>query len=131
MKTIDFNDFLKLDIRIGKVVEAKEVEGSDKLIRCLVDFGSLNDDPDSSGEDPGKQAGLGEKVIFSGIKEWYKPEDLVGKSFPYVINLEPRKMFGEESQGMLLAAAPIDEDGNRKAVLLAPVEDVEPGTKVI
>src|SRR3990172_3119425 len=92
MITID--DFKKLDIRIGKVLEASEVVGSEKLIRCVVDFGEL-----------------GTRVIFSGIKKWYKPEELVGKLLPYIVNLEPRKMpsyvktsegkfVQEESQGM-------------------------------
>ena len=112
-ETIKFEDFAKLDIRIGKVVEATEVEGSDKLLRCVVDFGEE----------------LGRRVIFSGIKKWYKPEDLVGKLLPYVVNLEPRKMFGEESQGMLVAAAP-EVNGEETAVLLQVASEVELGTKV-
>jgi len=68
--TIKIDDFAKLDIRIGKVVEAKEVEGSDKLLRCVVDFGEE----------------LGQRVIFSGIKKWYKPEEIEGKMLPYIIN---------------------------------------------
>jgi methionine--tRNA ligase beta chain len=96
MITID--DFAKLDIRIGKVLEAIEVEGSDKLLRCVVDFG-----PE-----------MGERIIFSGIKKWYKPEELVDKLLPYIVNLEPRKMFGEESQGMLVAAAPENENQEKR-----------------
>ena len=112
--TIKIDDFAKLDIRIGKVVEAKEVEGSDKLLRCVVDFGEE----------------LGQRVIFSGIKKWYKPEEIEGKMVRYIINLEPRMMFGEESQGMLMAAAP-EVDGEKTAVLLTTIENVELGTKVI
>ncbi|OGM25702.1 hypothetical protein A2962_03995 [Candidatus Woesebacteria bacterium RIFCSPLOWO2_01_FULL_39_61] len=111
MITID--DFKKLDIRIGKVLEASEVVGSEKLIRCVVDFGEL-----------------GTRVIFSGIKKWYSPSDLVGKLLPYIVNLEPRRMFGEESQGMLVAAAP-SVDGEEKAALLIPDEKLEPGTRII
>lgn len=114
MDTITIDDFAKVDIRVGKVVEAKEVEGSEKLIRCVVDFGSE----------------VGTRIIFSGIKKWYKPEDLEGKLLPYIVNLEPRKMMGEESQGMLVAAAP-EVDGEKEAVLLTPLSDVEPGTKII
>lgn len=113
MITID--DFAKIDIRIGKVIEAAKVEGSDKLIRQVVDFG-----PD-----------LGQRIIFSGIKKWYKPEDLVGKLLPYVVNLEPRPMFGEESQGMLVAAAPENQDGEKEAKLVTPDGEVTPGTKII
>lgn len=115
MDTITIDDFQKLDIRIGKVVEATEVGGSDKLIRCVVDFGLK----------------LGQRIIFSGIKKWYKPEDLVGKLLPYIVNLEARAMFGEESQGMLVAAAPENKDGDKEAVLLVVDREVMPGTKII
>lgn len=114
MDTITIDDFAKIDIRIGKVIEAKEVEGSEKLMRCVVDFG-----PE-----------LGQRIIFSGIKKWYKTDELVGKLLPYVVNLQPRKMMGEESQGMLMAVDS-EADGEKTAVLLSPLIDVEPGTKVI
>ena len=105
---ITIDDFVKLEIRIGKVVEATVPEGSKKLIRQVVDFGEE----------------VGKRIIFSGILEWYQPEDLVGKQMPYVINLEPRKMMGEESQGMLVAA------GGETAVLLHPDKEVESGMMV-
>lgn len=114
MDTIEFSDFLKLDIRVGKVVKAEAVEDSDKLIKTTVDFGEL-----------------GERIIVSGIREWHKPEDLVGMHLPYIVNLEPKKILGIESQGMLLAAAPINADGKKSAVLLKAIDGVEPGTKVI
>jgi len=113
MSEITIEDFAKLDIRIGKIIEAKEVTGSDKLIRCLVDFGEL-----------------GKRVIFSGIKKWYKPDDLVGKLLPYVVNLKPRKMFGEESQGMLIAAV-VEINDEKEAVLLSVDKVVEPGTRIM
>jgi tRNA-binding protein len=100
MITID--DFLKVEIRVGTVLEATEVEGSEKLIKQVVDFGEL-----------------GERQILSGIKKWFKPEDLVGKQFVYVTNLEPRMMMGLESQGMLLAAEgkkPIPIKPSKKAL---------------
>jgi methionine--tRNA ligase beta chain len=116
MDTINIKDFQKVDIRIGKILEASEVVGSEKLIRQVVDFGEE----------------LGKRIIFSGIKKWYKPEDLVGKLLPYVVNLEPRKMpGGEESQGMLMAAAPKDDEGSEAASLFEVDESVPPGTKVI
>lgn len=113
MDQISIDDFKKLDIRIGKVIEAVDVEGSEKLIRCVVDFGEL-----------------GTRVIFSGLRKWYAASELVGKTLPYIVNLEPRRMFGEESQGMLMAAAP-SKDGGDEAVLLSPDKKVEPGTKII
>lgn len=110
---IQFSDFQKVDIRIGRVLEVKEVEGADKLLRCVVDFGEL-----------------GKRVVFSGIKKWYKPSDLEGKLLPYVVNLEPREMFGEKSEAMLLAASS-QKDGEKEAVLIKLDKDVLPGTKVV
>jgi methionyl-tRNA synthetase len=105
---IKFDDFSKVDIRIGTVISAEEIEGSEKLLKLIVDFGDI-----------------GKKQILSGIKEWYSPNDLVEKQLPFVVNIEPRKMMGLESQGMILAA---DSDG--KAVLLFVGESVENGTLV-
>lgn len=113
--TIQFPDFAKLEIRIGRVVEASIPEGSEKLIRQVVDFGQE----------------LGRRVIFSGIQAWYKPDDLLGKQLPYVINLEPRKMMGEESQGMLMAAAPELAENDHGCVLLLPQASVVNGTAII
>lgn len=84
---ISFTDFSKLDIRVGTVIECVEKEGSDKLLKLTVDFGEE-----------------GQKTIFSGIKKWYTPEDLKDKQFIFIINLEPRKMMDEYSEGMLMAA---------------------------
>ena len=104
--TISYDDFKKIDIRLGTIVAAERVPETDKLIKCTIDFGEL-----------------GERTIVSGIAQWYEPEYLVGKQCPYVINLEPRVIKGIESQGMLFAASP--ENG---CVLLRPENTVEPGT---
>ena len=113
--TITITDFLKLEIRIGKVVEASIPEGSNKLIRQVVDFGEE----------------IGRRVIFSGIQNFYAVEDLMGKQLPYLINLEPRAMMSEYSQGMLLAAAPETEAGDHGCVLLSPITPVVNGTPII
>lgn len=112
--SISIEDFAKLDIRLGTVIEAKIPKGSDKLIRQVVDFGTE----------------IGTRVIFSGIKESYQPEQLVGRQLPYVINLPPRPMMGEYSQGMLVAAAP-EKAGTHTAVLFALDDVVENGTMVV
>lgn len=104
---ISFADFLKLDFRVGKVLEAVVIEESNKLIRLLVDLG----------EDYGK------KTILAGIKENYKPEDLQGKKFVFLANLEPKKMIGEESQGMIMAA-----DAEGRAVIINIDDSVPTGT---
>jgi len=105
---ISYEDFAKLDIRIGKVIAAELVPETDKLIKCTVDLGDL-----------------GERTIVSGIAQWKKPEELVGKLLPYIVNLAPRMLRGVESQGMLVAAS--DEAG---VALLNPERDVLPGTKL-
>lgn len=108
MPEISYDDFAKLDIRIGTVVAAELVPETDKLIKCTVNFGEL-----------------GERTIVSGIAEWKKPEELVGCQFPYIVNLAPRMLRGVESQGMLLAAS--DDAG---VALLNPERLVPPGTKL-
>ena len=105
---IQYDDFAKLDIRIGKVIAAEPVEGADKLIKCTVDLGSL-----------------GQRTIVSGIREWKTPEELVGKLLPYIVNLAPRVLRGVESAGMLLAAS--DDEG---VALLVPERSIAPGTKL-
>ncbi len=105
MITID--DFAKVELRIGTVVDVEDLEGSEKLLKLTVDLG----------EDLPRQ-------ILSGIKQWYSPENLKGKQFIFVANLEPRTMMGLESQGMILAA-----DGE-KPIPLIPSEQVPPGTKI-
>lgn len=99
--TITFEDFDKLDLRIGTIVNCEEKEGSEKLLRLTVDFG----------ED-------GTRNILSGIKQWYQPEDLKDKQFVFVFNLAPRKMMGEESEGMILAA---EGEKPEPLTLLSPV----------
>jgi methionine--tRNA ligase beta chain len=107
---ITYEEFRKVEIRIGKVLTCEKIEDADKLLKLEVEF---------AGE-------IGKRQIISGIAEFYKPEELVGKKLPFVINLEPRKLRGLESQGMILAV-----DAAEKAVLLEPIEDVPEGLEVI
>ena len=109
MPEITYEDFAKLDIRIGTVVAAELVPETDKLIKCTVDFGEE----------------VGQRTIVSGIAQWKKPEELVGRQFPYIVNLAPRMLRGVESQGMLLAAS----DGGGVA-LLAPERTLPTGTRL-
>jgi methionyl-tRNA synthetase len=103
---IEYDDFAKLDIRIGTITAAELVPDTDKLIRCTVDFGDF-----------------GTRTIISGIAQWKKPEELIGRQFPYIVNLEPRVIRSIESQGMILAVGV--EDG---IALLNPDKDVTPGS---
>ncbi len=110
MDPIKFEDFTKIDFRVGKVVKAENIEGADTLMRLKVDFGPL-----------------GERTILSGIKKWYKPKDLKGNSYIFVYNLAPKKMMGEDSQGMIMAA---EDESGENCVLLVPERDIPPGTRV-
>lgn len=105
---VSYDDFAKLDIRMGTVIAAELVPETDKLIKCTVSFGDA-----------------GERTIVSGIAEWKTPADLIGKQFPYVVNLAPRVIRGVESQGMLLAVRV--ENG---IALLNPDTTVEPGAHI-
>ncbi|HUQ85006.1 MAG TPA: hypothetical protein VM077_01670 [Candidatus Limnocylindrales bacterium] len=107
---INYEDFSKLDIRVGTVIDCIEKEGSDKLLRLTVDFGEE-----------------GTRNILSGIKQWYKPTDLIDKQFVFVFNLAPRKIMGEESEGMILAA-----DGkNGKPQPLKPKSKAPNGSAIL
>ncbi|MGC8582272.1 MAG: methionine--tRNA ligase subunit beta [Thermoproteus sp.] len=85
MSLISIDDFKKIELKVGKVLEAQRIEGSRKLIRLVVDLGSEK------------------RQIVAGLAEHYAPEALVGKYVVVVANLQPRKLMGYESQGMLLA----------------------------
>ena len=107
MENINFEEFQKIDLRIGKIIEAEKIEGTDKLLKLKVDLGEE------------------ERQLVAGIAKFYQPEDLIGKEIVVVANLEPKILRGVESQGMLLAA---DVEG--KPVLLKPDQEVPPGTKI-
>lgn len=107
--TVSFSEFAKLDLRIGLVKDASEMAGSDRLLKLTVGLGEE----------------VGERIILTGIKEFYSTKELIGKLIVVVVNLEPRKMMGEESQGMLLAA-----DGQNKPILLKPSKKIKPGTPI-
>lgn len=112
---ITYDDFTKLDIRIGHILAAEMVPDTDKLIKCTIDFGEE----------------VGERTIVSGIREWYEPEQLVGKRLPYLINLAPRELRGVTSEGMLLAAAPIDTDTKERGLALLELDDDTPSGTTI
>lgn len=104
---VKFEDFQKLDIRIGRILKAERVDGADKLLKLDVDLG------------------IEKRTIVAGIAESYKPEELIGREAPFIVNLEPRTIRGIESKGMILAAS-----AGGKPVILGPEKEVEPGTKV-
>ena len=105
---ITIDDFAKPDLRIARVLECSHIDGSDKLLRFKLDVGEL-----------------GARDVFSGIKAYYQPEDLVGKMVVYVANLAPRKMRFGVSTGMILSAS-----GDGQLHLLQPGDGVKPGMKI-
>lgn len=107
MNTLEFEEFTKIDIRIGKVVKAEKVPSSKKLMHMEIDIGGNI------------------RNCVAGIAEHYPPESLLGKKIAVVTNLKPRKMFGYESQVMILAA--VDQD---IVSMLEPDKDVAVGSKV-
>ena len=111
--TITIDDFVKVDLRIAKIVNAEHVEGSTKLLRLTLDVGE------------GRT-----RNVFSGIKEAYKPEDLIGKHTVMVANLAPRKMKFGVSEGMVLAASHADEKGTPGIYVLEPVAGAQPGMRI-
>ena len=104
---ISFDEFRKLDIRVGKIIKAEKIEDADKLLRLEVDIGSET------------------RQIVAGIAQFYSADSLLGKEITIIANLEPRILKGVESQGMLLAASCDSEP-----VLLIPDREVPPGSVV-
>lgn len=103
---IQFDDFTKVEFKIGEVIKAEEIPNAEKLLKLSVDLGNEN------------------RQIIAGIKSAYSPDELVGKQVVIVANLEPKSMMGLESQGMILAA---DSD---RPVLISPEVKVKKGAKV-
>ncbi|MBL4697299.1 MAG: methionine--tRNA ligase subunit beta [Phycisphaerales bacterium] len=111
---ITFDDFAKIDLRIAKIVHAEPHPDADRLLKLQLDDGSGTP-----------------RQICAGVREQYNPEDLIGKSIVIVANLAPRKIRGEESKGMLLAASNATKGSDdRSVVLLNPMSDIEPGSVV-
>lgn len=105
---VAFDDFTKIDLRVGTVLECAKVPKTDKLLQFLIDDG------------------ISKRTIISGIAAWYNPEDLVGKQVCFIANLEPRKLKGIESQGMLLSA----ENSDGSLSLIQPSALVAPGSQI-
>jgi methionyl-tRNA synthetase len=105
---IPFEEFQKLDLRIGKITEANQIPNSKNLMRLMVDFGAE------------------QRQAVAGLLRWYTPEDLVGKKCVFILNLQKRMMMGVESQCMILAA----EDDEGTVTVLQPEKDVAEGSRI-
>jgi len=104
---VSYEEFAKLELRVGKVIQVEDIPESSKLLKLTVDFGNEK------------------RIAVAGIKQQYKPEDLLNKKFVFVTNLQRRKIMGIESQCMILAA---EDNGN--IALLQPIKDVKEGSKI-
>lgn len=109
---ISIDDFAKVQLRIGKIVQAEKVEKADKLLKFSVQIGEET------------------RTIVSGIAKYYTPDEMLGKNVVVVFNLKPAKLRGIESQGMLLCACDVMEDGSENVVLVCPEKDVKSGSVV-
>lgn len=107
-ENINFDDFMKMDIRVGTITEAEKVAKTKKLLKLTVD------------------TGIDQRTIVSGIAEHYKPEEIIGKQVSVLVNLEPKKLKGIESQGMILMA----EDADGKLSFVSPDQAVKPGSEI-
>jgi len=107
-ENINFDDFMKMDVRVGTITEAEKVAKTKKLLKLTVD------------------TGIDTRTIVSGIAEHYKPEEIIGKQVSVLMNLEPRKLKGIESQGMILMA----EDADGKLAFVSPEQAVAAGSEV-
>jgi len=105
---ITFDEFQKMELRIGKIVEANQVPNSKKLIRIIVDFGTEK------------------RQAVAGLLQYYEPEELVGRKCVFILNLQKRILAGLESKCMVLAAE--DDQGN--VVVLQPEKDIAEGSKI-
>lgn len=106
---VSFDDFTKLKLRVGRVIEASDHPNADRLLVLKVDLGDE------------------QRQLCAGLKGHYTPEELVGRNLVIVANLAPRMMRGIESQGMLLAATSPDQS---RVMIVSPESDIEPGSTV-
>ena len=107
MEMINFEDFVKIDLRVGKIIEVEKVEGSSKIVKTTVDLGEEN------------------RQILAGIGKFYSPEELINKIVIVVVNLSPKKIMGMDSEGMILA---VKDDNNLS--LLGVDKEIKIGSKI-
>lgn len=105
---VTFDEFKKMDLRIGKIITAEQIAGSKKLLKIIVDFGSEK------------------RQAVAGIFQWYPPSELIGKKALFLLNLQKRVVMGVESQCMILAA----EDNQGNVTVLQPEKDIAEGSEV-
>ena len=108
MPEISFKDFQNLDIRVGRILDVGEIPNSKNLLKLRVDFGTE------------------QREAIAGLKNFYNPDELIGRNFVFILNLERKKFLGIESECMILAT----DDDKRKVVLLQPEKEIEIGSRI-
>lgn len=111
-ETIQYDDFAKIDLRVATITACEAHPNADRLLKLQIDLGDE------------------QRQICAGVKAYYPPQELVGRQIVVVANLAPRKIRGEESNGMLLAASSMEGEETIDVVLLAPGKPVPPGSSV-
>jgi methionyl-tRNA synthetase len=106
-KTVTFDEFSKMDLRVGKITKAEQVAGARNLVKLLIDVGGEN------------------RQAVAGIAQFYAPKDLEGKHVAVIVNLQPKRMFGVESNVMILAA-----EDDKTVSVLSPDRPVKVGSKI-
>ncbi len=113
MENVQFNDWQKLDLRVGEILEIEDIKGADKLYKLTINLGTEK------------------RMLVSGLKDFYSKDELKNKRCVVFTNLEPKTLRGVESKGMVLAAVAEDDSGKEvKVQLLQPDSDIEIGSKV-
>tara|TARA_Y100000310_G_C20566908_1_gene755941 strand:+ start:460 stop:801 length:342 start_codon:yes stop_codon:yes gene_type:complete len=107
---VSFQEWMKLDLRVGKIVNVEDIENADKLYKLEVDLGEE----------------IGKRTLAAGLKKHYSKDELKGKKAVFFVNLEPKEMRGVKSEGMILAA--VNEDESKIKIL--EVDDIEVGSKI-
>ena len=113
MDIVNFDNWQKLDLRVGEILEIKDIEGADKLYKLTINLKTEK------------------RTLVAGLKEFYSKDELKNKKCIVFTNLEPKTLRGVQSQGMILAAVSYDKEGNEEKVkLLQPDSEIEVGSKV-
>lgn len=122
---ITFEDFVKVELKVGTVIAVSKIEKSEKLLKLIVDLNDNVEVPKEPTELEGNLSTKRFRTILAGIAKSFTADELIGKQFLFVANLPPRKMMGDISEGMILAVG----NDPAKLSLMSPCGNVEPGSQ--
>ena len=122
---ITFEDFTKVELKVGTILAVSKIEKSDKLLKLIVDLGDTIETPQEPTELEGQLSTKRYRTILAGIAKSFTADEIIGKQFLFVTNIPPRKMMGDVSEGMILA---VGNDAT-KLSLMSPTGNVNPGSQ--